>query len=175
MRALLDQLSVLEAPLCRVANQRGEHLETQRFYAVISRLGDGIFWYLAMILLPALFGQAGALVSAQMLAVGLASLAIYKTLKHLTGRRRPCETFPDIRRHAPMLDLYSFPSGHTMHAVGFTAVVAGHYPELALLIAPFAMLIASSRLVLGLHYPSDVIIGGMIGGTAAWSSFLIFG
>jgi undecaprenyl-diphosphatase len=109
-----------------------------------------------------------------MLAVGLVSLLIYKALKRATVRPRPCETFNDIHRHAPMLDLYSFPSGHTMHAVGFTAVILAHYPALGLLIAPFALLIASSRLVLGLHYPSDVLVGAVIGAAVAWSSFIVF-
>jgi undecaprenyl-diphosphatase len=172
MRALLHQLSVLEAPLCRAANQRGDDLETQRFFAIVSRLGDGVFWYIVMLLLPALFGREGAMVSAQMLAVGLVSLLIYKVIKHLTVRQRPCASFPDIHRHAPMLDLYSFPSGHTMHAVGFTAVLLAYYPTLGILIAPFALLVASSRLVLGLHYPSDVIVGALIGGSVAWTSFL---
>ena len=71
-----------------------------------------------------------------------------------------------------MLDLYSFPSGHTMHAVGFTAVLLAYYPTIGILIAPFALLVASSRLVLGLHYPSDVIVGALIGGSVAWTSFL---
>lgn len=175
MRTLLDQLSVLEAPICRVANQRGEDLETQRFFSVISRLGDGVFWYLVMLMLPVWFGRDGALVAAQMLAVGIVSLALYKALKQITGRNRPCEAFPEIHRHAPMLDLYSFPSGHTMHAVGFTVVIAGHYPVLGILMAPFALLIAWSRLVLGLHYPSDVAMGALIGGTLAWSSFALLG
>jgi undecaprenyl-diphosphatase len=173
MRALLHQLSALEAPLCRAANQRGDNLETQRFFAVVSRLGDGLLWYLVMFLLPALHGAAGLRVSLQMLAVGIVSLLIYKTLKRATVRPRPCQAFVDIRRHAPMLDLYSFPSGHTMHAVGFTAVIFGHYPELGILIAPFALLVGSSRLVLGLHYPSDVIVGAVIGAAVAWGSFLL--
>jgi undecaprenyl-diphosphatase len=174
MRALLHQLSALEAPLCRAANQRGDNLETQHFFSIVSRLGDGVFWYLVMFLLPALHGSAGLKVSLQMLAVGLFSLLIYKALKRATVRPRPCETFNDIHRHAPMLDLYSFPSGHTMHAVGFTAVILAHYPALGLLIAPFALLIASSRLVLGLHYPSDVLVGAVIGAAVAWSSFIVF-
>lgn len=41
------------------------------------------------------------------------------------------------------------------------------------LIAPFALLVASSRLILGLHYPSDVLVGALIGGSIAWTSFLL--
>ena len=175
MKALLHQLNVLEAPICRAANQRGDHLETQRFFAIVSRLGDGIFWYLVMLALPVLYGKPGLTVALQMLLVGFVSLLIYKALKQTTGRRRPCEAFPDIRRHAPMLDLYSFPSGHTMHAVGFTGILMAYYPEIGIVVAPFALLVAWSRLVLGLHYPSDVIVGALIGGSVAWSSLLLIG
>jgi undecaprenyl-diphosphatase len=173
LKTLLNQLNDLEAPLCRAFSRHGETLETQRFFAAVSRLGDGMFWYLLMLLLPVLYGRSGVDAAVHMLAVGFVSLLAYKLLKHLTGRRRPCDQFVDVRRHAPMLDLYSFPSGHTMHAVGFTAVLLAYFPDLGLLITPFVFLVASSRVVLGLHYPSDVIVGAVIGGTVAWASFLL--
>ena len=174
-KGLLNQLNDLEAPLCRAFNRRGDLLETQRFYGIVSRLGDGIFWYLLMLLLPAFYGRPGLAAAAHMLSVGFVSLVVYKAIKHLTGRRRPCDQFGDVHRHAPMLDLYSFPSGHTMHAVGFTAVLLGYFPELGLLVTPFVFLVASSRVVLGLHSPSDVIMGALIGGSVAWGSFQLVG
>ena len=70
------------------------------------------------------------------------------------------------------LDPFSFPSGHTLHAVAFTVVAATHYPPLAALLVPFTLLIAASRVVLGLHYPSDVLVGAvlgaLIGGASLW-------
>ena len=171
MKSLLQQLNWIEAPLCRAANQRGDLLETQHFFRVISRLGDGVFWYVLMILLPAWYGTEGLTTSLQMLLVGGASLLVYKTLKITTLRDRPCDFHSDIRAHGPKLDRYSFPSGHTMHAVGFTAVIMGNFPQLGLVLTPFVFLIASSRLVLGLHYPSDVVVGAVIGGGMAWASF----
>lgn len=171
LKALLNQLNELEVPLCRAASLRGERLDTQAFFGIVSRLGNGIFWYLLMVLLPALYGRDGLDASLHMLAVGGVSLIVYKLLKRLTGRRRPCDAFADVQRHAPMLDLYSFPSGHTMHAVGFTAVLLTHFPGIGLVVTPFVFLVASSRLVLGLHYPSDVLVGALIGGSVAWGSF----
>ena len=61
------------------------------------------------------------------------------------------------------LDEFSFPSGHTLHAIAFSSVAVAHYPWLAWPLAPFVALVAASRVVLGLHYPSDVLAASVIG------------
>lgn len=70
----------------------------------------------------------------------------------------------------PPVDRYSFPSGHTLHAVMFTLLTATTTPSLLPVVFPLACLIAASRVILGLHYLSDVLIGGLIGAGLAWSS-----
>jgi len=175
MHSWLDRLSSYEVGLCLRCNRRADLLTTQAFYQAVSRLGDGVFWYLLMALLPALYGNQGLLTALHMLLTGGLSLGLYKLLKHGTGRLRPCDSHPSIHRHAPALDRFSFPSGHTMHAVGFTLAMGLHLPLLATLVAPFAGLVAMSRLVLGLHYPSDVAAGALIGaGMAVCTHQLLF-
>jgi undecaprenyl-diphosphatase len=61
------------------------------------------------------------------------------------------------------LDEFSFPSGHTLHAVSFTLVALAYFPVLAPVLVPFTVLVALSRVVLGLHYPSDVLAATVIG------------
>jgi undecaprenyl-diphosphatase len=74
------------------------------------------------------------------------------------------------------LDEFSFPSGHTLHAVAFTLVALAHYPALAPLLLPFTACVATSRVVLGLHYPSDVLAATAIGiGLAALALWVVPG
>ncbi len=77
-----------------------------------------------------------------------------------------------IRAWVAPLDEFSFPSGHTLHATAFSVVAVAHYPVLAWLLAPFALAVAASRVVLGLHYPSDVLaaiaIGGLLAAASLW-------
>ncbi len=76
-----------------------------------------------------------------------------------------------VRPGAEPLDAFSFPSGHTLHAVAFSIVAIAYYPALAWVLVPFSLLVAMSRLVLGLHYPSDVLAGAALGALIAWLSF----
>lgn len=134
---------------------------------IASRLGDGLVWYAGIALLPFVGGPAGAACALQMLAVGVLNLALYRTLKRRVCRPRPCDACPGIRACTRPLDQYSFPSGHTLHAVGFSLVIAFHYPAAGWGVWPFALAIAVSRIVLGLHYPSDVLLGALMGATSA--------
>jgi undecaprenyl-diphosphatase len=54
-----------------------------------------------------------------------------------------------------------------LHAVSFAWQASAHFPELAWVLVPLAALIAGSRVVLGLHYPTDVLVGAVIGGSLA--------
>ena len=76
---------------------------------------------------------------------------------------RPCAlSWRDIRVCVPSLDEFSFPSGHTLHSVACSVVLTAYYPMLGWVASPFTLLVASSRIVLGLHYPSDVLDSGLL-------------
>ena len=105
-----------------------------------------------------------------MAATGAAALLLYKGLKCWTRRRRPFAADGRIQAWVAPLDEFSFPSGHTLHAVSFTVVALAWYPWLALPLVPFTASVAVSRVVLGLHYPSDVLAALGLGSVLALAS-----
>jgi undecaprenyl-diphosphatase len=145
----------------------------ERFFTVVSRLGDGWLWYAVIAALPFAFGAEALRVSLHMALIGAAGIVIYKQLKSRLVRHRPYTAHTGVRLGTAPLDQYSFPSGHTLHAVGFTLVAVAHYPVLGWILVPFAVLVACSRVVLGLHYPSDVAVGALIGALLATGSLLL--
>jgi undecaprenyl-diphosphatase len=129
-----------------------------------------VFWYALMAALVLLDGRTGLAASAHMAATGVVALLLYKGLKRWTRRPRPCASDGRIRAWVAPLDEFSFPSGHTLHAVSFTIVAVAHYPALAWLLVPFTASVATSRVVLGLHYPSDVLAATAIATALAFVS-----
>ena len=163
----MNRLYRLDLGLCIQFNRISAYRSASLFFMAISRLGNGVFWYSLMLLLPALYGEPGWQASLHMALAGLPALAIYKYLKKKTSRQRPCQVHPRVQQKTASLDQFSFPSGHTLHAVNFTLVCSTYLPELAGVLAWFTALVAVSRPVLGLHYPSDVLAGAAIGTAVA--------
>lgn len=164
---LFSRIDMLEHAWC-VRLNRGCSLPSVRtFFAAVSRLGEGVFWYALILALPAMYGAAGFKASLRMLLVGMSGYLIYKYLKSRLVRERPYVGLSGITAGTRALDRYSFPSGHTLHAVSFTTLTWADFPELAFICTPFAVMVAASRVILGLHYPTDVAAGALLGGTLA--------
>ncbi|WP_028491227.1 phosphatase PAP2 family protein [Thioalkalivibrio sp. ALE19] len=170
---LLQRVDNLDERVCRRFNRIARKPAIGRLFGGVSRLGDGVAWYAIMLSLPLIHGAWAWVVSVHMMAVGLVSMPLYRVLKQGAGRPRPCQRHGDPLHSISPLDEFSFPSGHTMHAVGFTVVLVAWLPIWAWLVVPFAALVAMSRLVLALHYPSDVAVGALIGALIAGGSLLL--
>ena len=156
-----------EIAVCGILNRISRPTRLNKFFVLISWFGDGRAWYALILMLPMLYGETGLMTSLSMAKIGVVNLALYKVIKSLTGRARPCAVSVDIILGTAPLDQYSFPSGHTMHAVAFSMIATAHHPDLAWILVPFSCLIAMSRVILGLHYPTDVLAGGAIGAYVA--------
>lgn len=167
MHSPLHLIERADLALCLSCNRLSRLRIWRGIFHVLSRLGDGLAWYALMLALPMIHGSAALPVVGRLALAGVLGLAIYKWLKHKTSRPRPYQVYTAISVAAPALDRFSFPSGHTLHAVSFSLVAVAGFPQLAPLLYPFAALVALSRPVLGLHYPSDVIAGALIGAVVA--------
>jgi undecaprenyl-diphosphatase len=163
MGSLMARFDIAEYRLCRRLNRGVEHTVVRVFFETASRLGDGILWYALMLALPFLYPGRGLEVSLAMLATAAAGLAVYKFLKRTFVRERPFIRHAGISLAGAPLDRYSFPSGHTLHAAAFAWQAASAFPETAFVLVPLALAIAASRVVLGLHYPTDVLVGALLG------------
>ena len=161
-----------ELKFCRYLNRSSGFSAVRAFFAAISWLGDGKFWYALIALLPFVYGTWQP--SVHMVVVGAAGLLIYKLIKERAVRERPFITHSAISCAAAPLDRYSFPSGHTLHAVSFTWILCSYHPEWAPLVVPFTLLVALSRVILGLHYPTDIAAGAVLGAALAITSVSIF-
>ena len=159
----MNRLHQWDLDLCIQCNRVSAYRRVELWFRAVSRLGDGVFWYGLMLVLPVLYGANGWAASAHMLIAAVPALLIYKILKKQTSRQRPCKVHPRVLQKTAALDQFSFPSGHTLHAVNFTLVCSHYLPELAATLAGFTAMVALSRPILGLHYPSDVLAGAAIG------------
>lgn len=171
MRTYLLRMHRFDTKLCLVFNYTSDYRIIRHFFRIVSRLGDGIFWYGLMALLLATEGMTAVSSVLHMALAGLSGTLLYKWIKGQTLRPRPYQVQQDIRLAGNPLDKFSFPSGHTLHAVVFSFIALSYYPLLTPFVLPFTVLIGLSRVVLGLHYPSDVFAGALLGWTVAYLSF----
>jgi len=163
----IERLRLWDSALCVRVNGAVRIAPVCILFRVVSRLGDGVFWYSLMLALLAAGGTTAVGPVARMAVTGLVCTLIYKWLKSKTSRPRPFAVETAVRAGADPLDPFSFPSGHTLHAVAFSVVAIAFYPTLAWVLVPFTLLVAASRVVLGLHYPSDVLAGAALGALIA--------
>lgn len=169
----LSRFNEWDIDLCQACNDLSRNHSVRSTFKIFSRLGDGMFWYALMASLLVVYREAALHAVLHMLAAGIVSTALYKLIKQKTLRPRPFNVYPSIVCNGHALDQFSFPSGHTLHAVSFSMVAIAYFPALAWLVVPFSLMVAISRPVLGLHYPSDVLVGALIGALIAALSFYL--
>ena len=130
----------------------------------VSRSGDGPFYLLAGVLLAWLDGARGLGFFLCTLKAFTLELPIYWLIKNSLKRERP--------RNVPVFitpsDRYSLPSGHTAAAFLMAELVSGFYPMGLWCAFVWAGFIGASRLLLGVHYLSDLVAGACLGLLTAW-------
>ena len=120
-------------------------------------------WY-ALGIVVLLCGGDGrfAAVGAAALAVGI-GIALFLRLKKAAGRRRPCAFEPHCWASLLPPDQFSFPSGHTITAFAVAVSLSLFFPSLWYGLLFCAISVAASRILLGMHFLSDVVAGAFLG------------
>ena len=163
----ITRLFEIDLDLCRRCTRLQESPAARVFFRSVSRAGDGPCWFALAAGLVVFGGTSSLPAVLRMSAVGVLAALVSRAIKSWVNRPRPYRIDPRIVAACEALDPWSFPSGHTLHAVAFNGVLAVDHPLLAAALLPWTAAIALSRLVLGLHYPSDVGAGAVIGSILA--------
>lgn len=147
----------------------------RRWMTLASRAGDGGLW--VAVGLAVLFaggeGRFDALLAATTSLI--AGLVTFSLLKRATGRERPCAVEEHVWATLLPPDRFSFPSGHTITAFTIAVPLGLSYHVFLGALIFCAMSIASSRVVLGLHYLSDVLAAIVIGCGFGITAFALLG
>ncbi|WP_260260898.1 phosphatase PAP2 family protein [Vibrio intestinalis] len=145
-------------------------LPVSKVSRLVSKTGDGHLYLVLGLMSWWLDGELGKLFLAAGLLAFTLELPIYWLTKNLFKRRRPQELSSLIPSFITPSDRYSLPSGHTAAAFLMAALIAQFYPSFALFSFLWAGMIALSRILLGVHFLTDVVLGALLGLSCATAS-----
>ncbi|MDU0353154.1 phosphatase PAP2 family protein [Paraglaciecola aquimarina] len=140
----------------------------------VSKTGDGQLYVVLGALLWWLEPEHGALFLSSGLLAYTLEIPVYLILKRALKRKRPCDCANNFNAHITPSDKFSLPSGHTAAAFLMASLVSAFYPNLLIFAYFWASCIGLSRVLLGVHYPGDIVAGAALGMSIALISLSIF-
>ncbi len=139
-----------------------------------TRGGDVWLWYALGLILVLYGGEQRFAAIGAAASSAAAGIFLFRALKRTSRRKRPCEIEPHCWASILPPDKYSFPSGHSITAFAVAVSLGMFYPFLWSLLIGVAFLIAASRIILGMHFLSDVLAGSALGVTLGVASYHLF-
>jgi len=162
-RRRLEWLDAREIPMVRHQLAFAARTRLAPMAAVMTVLGNGWVYALLGVTLVVTEGWGATGMLLRSGAAVLLAHCLYPACKHFIARPRPFVTYSDIPSRCEPLDYYSFPSGLCMTVCAACLPIGVAHPATGLALVPFIAALAWSRVVLGHHYPSDVIAGSLLG------------
>ena len=162
-----------DCQLFHQVNQYFDHKGLNLFFRIITRLGGATFT-IALTILLLLFTQNQHRYTAMAsgLALAFSHLPVH-IVKKLFPRKRPYLTLEKTKFPVDALKDHSFPSGHTTAIFSVITPYVLLMPYLSFIVIPLGLCVGISRIYLGLHYPSDVLVGIILGSSVGATCFLI--
>jgi undecaprenyl-diphosphatase len=173
-QSMLQFIATRDLKLMRKVNKWPAPRWIRLWAIAATRAGDGWLWYLTG-LFVLLFGGADRFTAvASAGSAALVGAGLFKSLKKLSGRKRPCEIEPHCWAKLLPPDQFSFPSGHTITAFAVAIALGEYYPTLLPALLVCAVSIATSRILLGMHFLSDVVVAALLGAGLAFAGHSLF-
>lgn len=169
---ILQAIHNLDVSTCLWVSVKKRYQYRKVIY-LISKTGDGPLYIAVGLLLFFMGGKGGQLFFGAGVAAYVLELIAYWILKNTIKRDRP--TSMEIFQGAWIIpsDKFSFPSGHTAAAFVFATLCLHFYPLFAPAAYVWASLIGASRVCLGVHFPSDIVAGMILGITSCWCAMFL--
>lgn len=140
----------------------------------VSHTGDGIYYLLIGIILAMHESVFGLSFLLNGLLAFFIELPLYMVLKNSIKRRRPDDVITEFVAFLIPSDKFSFPSGHTAAAFVMAALASYYYPSFTFLAYTLASVIGFSRVLLGVHFPSDILAGALLGTLSTLFAVFLF-
>jgi undecaprenyl-diphosphatase len=138
-----------------------------------TRAGDGWLWgAIGIALLVSTDPMRFRAVESASCAVA-AGILIFHKVKRVFCRARPRDIEPHCWAHVATRDRFSFPSGHSTTAFAVTLSLGSFYPEIMPVLLALAANVAISRVIVGMHFLSDVLVGSGVGAVLGYAAFRI--
>jgi undecaprenyl-diphosphatase len=139
-----------------------------------TRLGDGWIWYSIGIILLLFGGELRFAAFGASATAEAVTVALFRAMKNSSKRKRPCQLEAHCWANVLPPDQFSFPSGHAMSAFAIAIPICIFYPQMQAALLALSVTIAVSRVILGMHFVSDVVVGSLLGTGLGYVAYLFF-
>lgn len=173
---MIDFLFSIDCAIFYFFNHNLSNPAFDRFFSTITNVNNWFITYIIFIgLLLIKGGKKGRIaILVALLLVAAGDQFGYRVLKESIGRVRPCDFLPDVIMPIGCAGTSSFPSNHALNNFAVATFFSFVYPQYKIVLFISASLIAISRVYLGVHYPSDIVGGALIGMLLGWLFSLLY-